>query len=178
MTCPSSSFNVAGAGTGKNAVRRLHRAIAHDDRPAIHLVDAEQLQSPHGADHVENRIDRAHLVQMHFLRTDAVDLALGFRDRREGRIGALAYDVGYTRGRDHLADLLDVPPVRLRGNFEIDFRARDPGAQHALDAHLHAVEPEPRRERAQPLGIESDLEERSEHHVAGNAGERVDDRDW
>ena len=158
-------------------MRCLHRAIADDDRPAVHLVHAEELQSPHGADDVENRIDGADLVQMHLLRPHTVDLAFCFRDRREGRIGALAHGVGHAGGRDHLADLLDVPSVRLRRDVEVHLRARDAGAQHALDAHFHAVEPEPCRQRAQPFRVESDLEKGAEHHVAGNAGERVDDRD-
>ena len=53
-----------------------------------------------------------------------------------------------------------------------------PARKHPLDAHLDAVEREPRRQRAQPFGVEPDLEERTEHHVSGNAGERIDDRDW
>ena len=48
---------------------------------------------------------------------------------------------------------------------------------HVLHAYAHAVPAQAGRQRHEPRGIEPDVDERAERHVAGDAAERVEDGD-
>ena len=109
-------------------MRGLHHTIAESDWPAVHALDAEQLQAPDHADDIENRVYSADFMQVHLLRGNAVDLAFHSGDRREGGIGAFAYRIWCAARGNELPNRAQVPAVRLRRNREIDFLARQPAA--------------------------------------------------
>jgi len=56
--------------------------------------------------------------------------------------------------------------MRLGRNPEVHFRAGDSRAFHVADVRLYAVETESAWQCTQPLGIESDGNQRPKRHVA------------
>src|ERR1041385_2117576 len=114
---------------------------------------------------------------MHLFRRHPVNLTLYGRDRGERGVGALAPPIAHSALRHHLADGAQVTAVGLRRNLEIHFLATDVAANDVANQHGHAVQSELLRERAQPVGIEADGQERPERHVTGDAAERVQNGD-
>jgi hypothetical protein len=166
-----------GRGHRQDAVRRPNGSVAERDRPAVNLLDAQEMHPPDGPDDIEDCIDCPNLVQVDRVRIDAVDLSLGRGDRRERGVRALADLIRCATRGDEPPDLLDVPAVRLRRNVEVHLPARDVAAQHVLDPDADAIESHLRRQRHQPLGVEADIDERTQGHVTRDAAERIEDRD-
>jgi hypothetical protein len=143
----------------------------------MHPRHAEHLEAPDGSHDVEDRIDRADLVQVDFLGGHSVDLPLGARDRAERFVRPSLHALRHRGLGDQRADLADAATVRLRRNLEVHLDAGDVAAAHVPDLDADTVEPEARRKRAQPVRLETAGDERAERHVAGDAAERVEDRD-
>jgi hypothetical protein len=66
-----------------------------------------------------------------------------------------------------------VPTVGLWWDLEIHLPAHEFTAQYFANVYAHVVEPESGRQRTQPLGVESDAEEGTERHIAGDPTERI-----
>ncbi len=164
-------------GHGKYAMRRGHAAVADGDRAAVHVIDPEFGQAPYRSDDVDDRVNGAHFVQVHLFRRDTVDRALHFGECGERGERASAHGSRKRRALDDPTDLLEMATVGLRRDPEIHLRARDARPLDALDAHRHAVEAKPGRQRTEPIGIEAGVHQRPEHHVARDAAEWVEDRD-
>src|SRR4029079_15241725 len=125
---------------GQCPMCRLNDAVARRDGAAEDPLDAEQLETPDAAGDVENRVDRADLVEMYTLHRGGVDRRLLLGNESKRTIGALLH--GRRRGRpcDDLLEVPEMPPVRLRRYVEIDFLARDLAPFHVGDPHADAVE--------------------------------------
>jgi hypothetical protein len=65
-----------GRRNRKHAVRAFHRAAPHVQRRRHHLVGAEPLHAVHGADDVDDRIERADFMEVHVLERRLMDLGL------------------------------------------------------------------------------------------------------
>ena len=85
---PSSSRTVAGAGTGKRAVRNLDGAAPDVQRRRDDVVDAEPLHREHDADDVDDGVDGADFVQVNLVDRHVVDRGLGLAEALEQRLGA------------------------------------------------------------------------------------------
>ena len=66
---------------------RIHRAAAHVDRGNVQLVDVQKIQSHARAHDIGDRIRRPHLVEMHFLDRDSVNLRFRLAQAREDGCG-------------------------------------------------------------------------------------------
>src|SRR5205085_10202958 len=140
-------------GNGHHAMCGAYAAVAQCDRAAEHLVDAQLGEPPNGADDVENRVDRAHLVEMDLLRRHAMNLALHRRDVGECDIGAFLYVWRSAALGDDAADLLEMSTVRLGRNGEIHLPTADLGAAHTLTRFHHSVYRQSARKRFKYLGV-------------------------
>ena len=85
-SCPSAVDRHAGQQPDrgrrrhrKHAVGAAHRSAADVQRRRDHVVDAEPLERVHRADDVDDRVERADLVQMHPLDRRVVDGGFGLR---------------------------------------------------------------------------------------------------
>jgi len=67
--------------------------------------------------------------------------------------------------------------VRLLGNAELDLLAPDTTAPHVADRHRHAVQPQTRRQLLQPRGRDAEGQERTQRHVAADAGGGIENGD-
>jgi hypothetical protein len=75
------------------------------------MMDAgnpELLEAFDPADDIDERVERADLVQRHLARGHAVDPALGFAEELEGAYGALPYPGRERRLLDHRDEVADV----------------------------------------------------------------------
>ena len=64
-------------------VRGLDRAAAEPERPARDALDAEQPEPDHRADDIDDRVERADLVEVDIVDRDAMDRCLGLGQPRE-----------------------------------------------------------------------------------------------
>ena len=74
---PSQQLGGRGRGNREPAVGRLHGAAAERERRDVHPVHAKRLEAGHRSHHVDESIERAHLVEVHRVDRDAVDARLG-----------------------------------------------------------------------------------------------------
>ena len=153
-----------------------HGAGAERQRPAHHLVDAEQVQGRGHADRVDDGVHPADLVQVHLVHGHAVQVRLDPRDRRDGPGGQLGHR-GRAGARDHLLQF--GRPARRDAVGHPD---PGPGGQQGtpLDA-LHVERP-----AGQPRGVDggadaverrAEPQQRPEQHVTGHPAERVEPDD-
>ncbi len=73
---PFSSRAVAGAGTGNVPCAHLTDAAADVERRGHDPIDTEPLHAVHGADDVDDRVERADFVQMDAFERHVVDRRL------------------------------------------------------------------------------------------------------
>src|SRR4051812_4184768 len=158
-------------------MRGTYRPVADSEDAAANLLDPQLVHSPDDADDVEDRIHGAHLVEVNLLGRHPVNLSFGLGDRPERRISLRTHVLRSATLRDEFANLPDVAAVRLGRNAEVHFPAHELPAQHFLDLHHDVGQPKSCREPSQPLGVETDAEHGAEGHVAGDATERIQDRD-
>src|SRR6266496_6469552 len=95
-------------------MRAFHRPTADIQRRADDLIDFQSLCSNRGADDVDHRVDRTHLVKMHLLDRSSMNLCLrssqGFKDRDGGLLGGLTD----FRVADDVANFAQPARVRMR----------------------------------------------------------------
>ena len=93
------------------AVRRLDPAPARRHRAGLEPVDAEQVEPDGRADDVDDRVDRADLVEVDLRQVDPVDRRLGLAELAEDPLGQLVLPGGQAALVD---DRLDVVQVAMR----------------------------------------------------------------
>ena len=179
---PSSSRAVAGAGTGNIAVRALDRAAADVERRRYDVVDAEPLEPVHGADDVDDGVERADLVEVDLLDRRLVNRRFGLGEPLE-QVNRALLALGLQR---RPADLVDDPfqvVVRMgrsrrrigrsRRFMQTELRRGDAGATDALGGHVGVIHGEAPERPLQRVDRQPEIEKRAEHHVAGGARKAV-----
>ena len=104
---PASSRAVAGAGTGKHAVRAAARFRRRRSAATTRCRRAEPLEAVHGADDVDDRVERADLVQVDLLDRHAVDRGLRLGEPLEQLHRAVLALGRQRRALDEPRDLLE-----------------------------------------------------------------------
>ena len=98
----------------KGAVRDLDGAAADVQRRRDDVVDAEPLEREHGADDVDDRVERADLVQVDVVDRHVVDGRLGLAQPLEQRDRARLPRCRQRGVADQMRDLFERPmPVRV-----------------------------------------------------------------
>ena len=139
---PLEQLQRRGRGHGQDAVRGAHGAVARADDAAAHVLHAELRRVPRCAPTTSRiastaptscRCTSAGGMPWISPSDAAIDQnARSARSRTSRR---------RRRRGDELADLIDVAPVRLRRDVEVDLPAHDLAAQHLanVDAHVRRV---------------------------------------
>src|SRR5690606_786051 len=142
-----------------------------------HLVDAEHLECRAGADDVDDRVDRAHLVEVDLLAGLAVEPALGLGERGEHGPGPVAHPVGkgglVEHGEDVGSGAHDVGGL----GDDVGLRAADAVAEHAFGVESPAAHREPLADGPHLGEVGAPGEERSARHAAGHAADAVEPGD-
>ncbi len=94
-----------GRRHGEHAVRRLHHAASDVDRRHDHAIHAQAVEGVHGADDVDDRVERADLVQVHLLDRHLMNRGFSDREPLEERLCAVLPRRGQCRAVDERGDL-------------------------------------------------------------------------
>ena len=86
-------------------MRRLHHAASDVDRRHDHVVHAQAVEGVHRADDVDDRVERADLVQVHFLDRHLMDRGFSHREPFKQRLCAVLPRRGQRRAVDERGDL-------------------------------------------------------------------------
>ena len=165
--------------------------MAHRDRRAADARRCEPVERRGGADHVDDRVDRADLVELDVLDGLAVQLRLGAREPVEDVERAAPRAFGQLRVLDRRADVRVVVVRVVRvvlvvvvvvvvivehvpGGVDGDVRRRDAVLDHALDLQALAARPDGIERVADHVDRHAEVDQRAEHHVAGGAARAVD----
>jgi hypothetical protein len=124
----------------QDTVRRLYGPVTRSDRPTVHSLDAELVESPYTANDVEDRVDRTNLMQMDTLNAGRMQRRFLLGDHRERAIRALFDPRWQRRARHDLSNMLEVTSVRLRGYVEVHLLARDLAALDVGNSHGDPLE--------------------------------------
>ena len=142
---PLSNSAVPGAGSGIRPWAAITEPRPGGIGAGLEPVDAQQVEPDGGADDVDDRIDRADLVEVDLLHVHAVRVGLGLAELGEDLLGQLGLPRRQRGLVDHRLDVVQVAVgVLVRGD---DLRIGGPEAAAAdgLEGQLE-VEPErPRR---------------------------------
>ncbi len=85
----SEQFGRRRSGQRHPAVSRLDPAATGRHRAGLEPVDAQQIEPHRRADDVDDRVDRADLVEMDLRQIDPVDLRLGLAELEEDPLGQI-----------------------------------------------------------------------------------------
>ena len=94
-------------------MRRLHHPAADVQRRADHAVGIRPLHSVHDADDVDDRVERADLVQVHLVDGHLMDRGFRVAEAAEHRFRALLPRRRQARVVDEMKNLGQAP-VRMR----------------------------------------------------------------
>ena len=84
-------FGGRRCGVGQGAVGGADLALPHGDGAHHDAVDAQRLESRARTHDVDDGVERAHLVEPHIVGVHAMHAPLGFGERTEGALGAIAH---------------------------------------------------------------------------------------
>ena len=161
-------------GVGQQAVGGPDHAGAGDDGGRPHLVDAEHLEGGAGADDVDDGVEPADLVEVDLLRRATVEAALGVGQRREGGQRAGRHAVGQPGLLDERRDVRRRADDRGVLRVHVQLGGRDPAAQHRLGLDRPAADRQALEQGPHLVEVGAGVDQRSERHVAGDAGEAVE----
>ena len=170
---PSSSPSVAGAGSGRTPCAAFTKPRANGSGERDDALDAELVEEHERAADVDERVERAELVEVDVVGRDAVDAALDLGEARERVERARAGALGKVGRLDELADLAVVAMRVVVGRVDAEVERTDPLPLDALDVDLDAVDAERGRNAAQRLELGARVEERGEQHVARETADAV-----
>ena len=180
-------------GDGRHRVRQLavlgpDGAVADRDRAADDGVDPEDLERDADTDDVDDRVERADLVELDVAGVDAVDLAFdlgeGPVDRERPIAGAFG-KVGRADQLEHVAGPT-VSDVRVVGaehgrrrvvvivHGDVRPRRADTAPLHALERERVPVDTEPGESVGDRVHVGTGIDERRQQHVAGHARAAVE----
>ncbi len=161
----------------EQAVRGADHARAGDHDRRVDRVDLQHLEGGAGADHVDDGVEAAHLVEVHLLGRPAVEVPLGLGQRAEDRqrpaadpLGqpGLLHERGDVGGRAHDGGVLDL---------DVDLGGRDAAAQHRFGLEPPAAHRQPLDHRAHLVDVGPGVEQRPQGHVPGDPREAVEPGD-
>ena len=146
-------------------------------------VDAEVVQGGGDADDVDDRVERADLVELDVGRVDAVHRALGARRacrRSAGRVARTGSGRSAASSRAVIAfagrcscrasSWSSCVVVVVGVGDDVGPRRRDAAALHPLEPQRVAVDAEARQRGEHGVLVGAGVDERAEQHVAGDAG--------
>ena len=115
-------------------------------------------------------------MELDLVRRNAVDAPFGFREQREARLRQLGGARRQPGAREQVPDLAP-PPVRvaLIGRADLDVERADPGDLHLARFHRDPGKPEAAQPLVQRRAGSAEVEERGDHHVAGDSSDRLED---
>ncbi len=149
-------------------------AGAETDRCARHRRRAEVEPRRERTDDIDDRIDRAHLVEVDVVDVDPVHGGLGDRETSERGASTVAHRLGERGGADHRVDRRPAPVVVVIGGGDGDRGGGDApaGGQGRVEGPLGQADRAD--EVADHVELGTEVDERGEEHVAGDADGRVD----
>ena len=158
-------------------MRRFHRAIAERDPGVGDAINSQLFYAPDRSDYIENRIDGADFVQVQLVGRYSVNCRLDGSDRLECLVREARDFFRDLHGVDQAVDLGHRAPVWLGRNVKIDFHAVHCRPLDVGDSHANAVEPKRRGQTLEPGAVKTDVNERTDEHVAGDSARRIENRD-
>ena len=167
------------------SVDGIHHAAADVERGRDDPLGAEPFHAEHRADDVDDRVERAHFVEMHFLHRHLMNLSLRLGEALKHLLGAIARGRRQRGPVDQFEDSRQVPvSVRslvrgarcvVRGAVFVDdeLRGRHAGAQYLLRADVVTGHGKAAERALQLVERQAGVDERAERHVARDAGEAI-----
>ena len=180
-------------------MRALHHPAADVQRRRRDVVDPEPLESVDRADDVHDGVERPDFVKMHALDGDLVNRRLGLRETLEQMNRPVLSFRGQRRAPDRGCDfgqrmvmivvvagvivvlvagvIVAIVAVIRRGVRPLDqfeLRRGDTRARDALRRHLAVLDREASEGTLQRVERQPEIQQRSEHHVAGRARETIE----
>jgi hypothetical protein len=116
----------------------------------MYRLDAESLEPFDATDDIQDGVYGTDFMQVHLLRSHAVDATLSLTQQSEGADRTLLDPVGYRRSRDESNQLIDVATVRLRGDVELDLLASNAGPAHVSNRNTDIAYAQPAWQLLEP----------------------------
>jgi hypothetical protein len=146
------------------------------DRPDQDLVDAQVVETEHRADDVGDGVGCSHLVEVHPLRVDAVDLRFGLGEAEED-VHRPPFDLLREAARlDERHDVLEVAVLVLCRVVHHDASGADAVAPLGGAAEAQTLDPQGIQRALKLFQREADVDQSTEQHIAADAAEGVDVR--
>ena len=164
-------------GNGEQPVVGAHPTRSDGDRVRGDLLDPQRVQPGAGADDVDDRVDRADLMEMHVLDRLAVGLRLG---RGEGgKDGERRVADGRRQGRSSSKSTNGPPVARwlLVGSLDDHSRAANRAAAGWLRRDTDALDPKPRDGVPDRSQGNAGIDQGAKDHVSAGARKRIEDGD-
>src|SRR5262249_53536785 len=156
-------------------VRGARRPARERQRRGLDRVDAEELEAEGGPGDVDDRVDRADLVEVDVVDRGAVDLRLGggepLEDGARARAGALR-EFAPSEDREHRAQAALGPRARLDRDAEA--RGRDRATLLARYVEPEAAEAEGVETGPELVEASAGVDERAERHVPRDPADEVE----
>ena len=138
---------------------------------------AEPFEPGGRADDVEDGVDGADFVEVDFVDGAAVGAGFGLGEIAEHGDGAVADRSGEGAGFDDAGDGGKVAVVLFGTDLEVDVGGGDRPASDLFDLHRVGVERQLSQLGFEFAGGPAGIDERAKEHVAGGAGEGVEEGD-
>ena len=106
------------------AMRRPYPAVAQRQWGGIDFINPQQIESGRHPHNIDNRIERAHFVEVDIVGGDAMHLGFGFGKRGKHRQGITFDSRGELGVDDDLIDIVQMAMGGLLGGLDIHLRAR------------------------------------------------------
>ena len=150
----------------------------HRDDSHSYALDAQRVNERQNADHVHQRVDRAHLVEMNVIHCTTVHRGLHLSEATEGNSSPLLYTLGQRAPVDDSEQILEVAQGRIvflahgysgAGDALIHFGAH----RHYLRVQSHRRQGVAQR-RLQMSVAAVAVQQRCHQHVSRDTHPRVD----
>ena len=165
-----------GRGRGRQghpAVSRLDPAATGRHRAGLEPIDTQQVEADRRADDVDDRIDRADLVEMDLGQVDPVDLRLGLAELEEDPLGQVLLPGRQDALVDDRFDVMPVAMGVLVRRDDLGIGRAKAAATDRLERQL-AGQPQAGHGLLDRPSIDAGIDQRRHRHVAGNAAETIE----
>lgn len=174
---PAHHFERGRCGYRIQAVVASDRSRAERDGSAINRLGLQRIERQRDADYVDDRIDRAYLVEMHLLERNAVDFALGDADFFEYGQAVRGDPLVKAGGLDHFDDIrvMPVPGRRIvRIERYVHLERGNPFFVYSLPRQLERLDANFLQLALDISPIGAGVYKRGQRHIAANAGEAIE----